>query len=58
MVVLELGAPCQLEETKFPPSEVEAFNPAIQVPTLIDGCRVVFGTRLIAEYLMAEYAAA
>lgn len=56
IVALELNAPCEMvEETVFPPRQVEAVNPAMQVPTLVDGKNTVFGTRLIAEYLMAEY---
>jgi len=56
IVALELDAPVELiEETEFPPKLVRAFNPSMQVPTLQDGARSLFGTRLIAEYLMAEY---
>ena len=59
IVALELGAPCEfVEETEFPPKQVEAFNPAMQVPTLVDGTRSVFGTKLIVEYLMTEFSAA
>ena len=54
IVALELGVPHALiAETEFPPRRVEALNPAMQVPTLVDGDRVLFGTRLIVEYLMA-----
>ena len=56
IVALELNAPCELvEESDFPPKQVEAFNPAMQVPTLVDETRTVFGTKLIVEYLMTEY---
>ena len=56
IVALELNAPCELvEESDFPPKQVEAFNPAMQVPTLVDETRTVFGTKLITEYLMTEY---
>ena len=53
IVALEVAAPCDLvEEETFPPPLVAGVNPAMQVPTLVDGERTVFGTRLIAEYLM------
>ncbi len=56
IVALELNAPYELvEESEFPPKQVEAFNPAMQVPTLVDETHTVFGTKLIAEYLMTEY---
>ena len=56
IVALELRAPVELVEiTEFPPRQVEAVNPAMQVPTLIDQTNSVFGTKLIAEYLMTEY---
>jgi glutathione S-transferase len=55
IVALELGAACDfVEETAFPPRQVMTLNPAMQVPTLVDGPRTLFGTKLIAEYLMAE----
>src|SRR5260221_10518100 len=58
IVALELEVPHALvEETEFPPRQVEALNPAMQVPTLVDGERVVFGTRLIVDYLLATAAA-
>jgi glutathione S-transferase len=53
---MELDAPCELvEEAEFPPKLVEAFNPAMQVPTLVDRGRSLFGTRLITEYLLSQY---
>ena len=56
IVALELNATCDLlEETQFPPRQVQAVNPAMQVPTLVDGAYSIFGTKLIAEYLMTEY---
>jgi glutathione S-transferase len=56
IVALELDAPVELiEETEFPPVLVRTLNPSAQVPTLTDGTRTLFGARLIADYLMAEY---
>jgi len=53
VLVLEAGLACEaVEETQFPPSEAAKVNPALQVPALVDGARRLFGTRLIAEYLM------
>jgi glutathione S-transferase len=56
IAALELNAPCEtIEETEFPPKLVEPFNPARQVPTLVDDNHTLFGTRLIVDYLMTEY---
>ena len=58
IVALELGAGCEfILETEFPPRQVAALNPAAQVPTLVDGGRSLFGTRLITEYLVDGYGA-
>lgn len=42
-----------VRETQFPPQRVSAVNPALQVPALDTGSRRLFGTRLIAEYLLS-----
>lgn len=56
VVALELAAPCTMvEDSGFPPKRVAAVNPAAQVPTLVDDGQTLFGTRLIAAYLMATY---
>lgn len=44
----------QVEETSFPPVQVLADNPAMQVPVLVAGDGPLFGTRLIVEYLMSQ----
>ncbi len=51
-LVLEMRLDClQIEDQGYPPQQVAEINPAMQVPTLIDKERRLFGTRLIADYL-------
>ena len=55
IVALEAGVACDfVVEKEFPPRLVLDMNPAMQVPTLRDGERIVFGTPLITDYLLAE----
>lgn len=56
VLALEFGLDCAfVEDSGFPPQRAETLNPAKQVPTLVDGGRTVFGTRLICEYLLDAY---
>ncbi len=49
----ELRLDCrEVEDSGFPPLQAAGLNPALQVPTLVDGERRLFGTRLIADYLL------
>ena len=56
VLALEFGLDCAfVEDSGFPPARAESLNPAKQVPTLVDGGRTVFGTRLICEYLLDAF---
>lgn len=53
VLALELQLDCELiEDSGFPPQQAGELNPALQVPFLVAGSLRLFGTRLIADYLL------